>query len=142
MTVTAIMISRERHRSYYTSKRDKIYCACASFIRGNASSVTRISVKLPLTYLVNKFLCLLPPNASDGADFLIVESDTIELVCGDKHFWPESSRDELSGCGKLVDHPGDGCPVLCIQIGIDLKITVRVLPKCTHGLHIRTSSNR
>ena len=98
------MISRERHSSYYTSKRDKIYCACASFIHGNASSVTCISVKLPLTHLVNKFLCFLPPNASDRANFLIVEENTVKLVCGSKHLRSEGCCDELCSRREVMDH--------------------------------------
>ena len=55
-------------------------------------------------YLIDEFLCLLPSNAADRADFLVIEQNTIILLRTREHLWSERRRDELSGGRELVDH--------------------------------------
>ena len=92
------------------------------------------------TYLINELHSLLTFDAPNGADFLVVEEDTIEFVSCYKHFRTESRRDELARRGEVVDHscimtcqrlqtidgmerPTCNCStVLRIQVGIDLYV--------------------
>lgn len=65
------------------------------------------------TNLVNEFLRLFASNNLDGADFLVVESDTVEFIRSNKHFRSESRRNELRRRRELVNHR---CTFLQISI--------------------------
>lgn len=56
------------------------------------------------THLFDEFHRLLPFDRPDGADFLVVEQNAVELVCSCQHLGPEGGRDKLRRSGKLVDH--------------------------------------
>lgn len=58
---------------------------------------TPLAHLLCLRLLINKLHGLFSLDTSDGADFLVIEQDTIEFVAIDKHLWSESGRDELGG---------------------------------------------
>lgn len=56
------------------------------------------------THLVYKLHSLLSLDASDGADFLVVEEHAIKLVSCDEHLGTESRGYELRRSGEIVDH--------------------------------------
>ena len=56
------------------------------------------------TYLVDKLHGLLPLDAPDGADLLVVEQHAVEFVGCDEHFGAESRGDKLRGSGEVVNH--------------------------------------
>jgi hypothetical protein len=56
------------------------------------------------TNLINKLHSLLPLNTPNGANLLVVEQDTIELIGVYEHFWAERGRDELCRRRKRMDH--------------------------------------
>ena len=52
---------------------------------------------LRLRLLIYKLHGLFSLDTSDGADFLVIEQDSVKLVAIDKHLWSESGSDELAG---------------------------------------------
>ena len=82
-------------------RQDKYHWACASY---NHRSDKLITQRERGTNLVDERHRLFARNAPDGADFLVVEQHSVELVRSDKHLWSERRRDELRSRREVVDH--------------------------------------